>query len=68
MSGDGYLCSTRRLGEKILVGDGIEILITKIRMNQVVVCVKAPGLEIRRPTKEQDALDREEWFRRRTED
>lgn len=63
----GFFCTKRKLGERILIGDGIEIVVQEITGKQVKLCVKAVGLKIDRPSKDQDAVDREAWFKRKTE-
>ena len=38
----GYLVISRKVGDRILVGDDVEILIAEISENKVDVAVKAP--------------------------
>lgn len=39
---DGYLTLTRRLDEKILIGNDIEIVVAAIRRDKVRLAIKAP--------------------------
>ena len=38
----GYLVISRKIGERIMIGDNIEILIADIKHKQVDVAIKAP--------------------------
>lgn len=38
-----YLCLSRKVNESICIGEGIEVLVTKIRGDRVWLGVKAPA-------------------------
>jgi carbon storage regulator len=38
----GYLVLTRSVGQKIIIGDDIEVTITGVKCNQARIAVKAP--------------------------
>ena len=42
MAKNGYLSLTRRVNEKIRVGDDIEILVARIEPGQVHIAIRAP--------------------------
>lgn len=45
----GYLVVSRKIGERILIGDDIEILISDINRTHVDVAIKAPkNIQIKR--------------------
>jgi sRNA-binding carbon storage regulator CsrA len=55
----------RRRGERISIGDDIEIYVSRISNTQVGLAIKAIGHKIVRPTKEQDERDRGAWIERK---
>lgn len=49
----------RHVGEKILIGEGIVVRVSKIEGKRVIVYVETPGdIEIQRPSKDEDRKDR----------
>lgn len=44
----GYLTLSRRLGERIFIGDDIEILVARCNHEKVRLAIKAPGMRIDR--------------------
>ena len=49
----------RHVGQRILIGDSIVVRVSKIEGKRVVVYVETPGdIEIQRPSKEEDLMDR----------
>jgi carbon storage regulator CsrA len=58
----------RMAGERVLIGDSIEVEIHEVKGREVQLAIYAPStIRINRPSKEMDRVDRDYWATRNME-
>lgn len=63
--GKGFLCIKRYPGQRVLMDKGVEIAVGEVRGESVQLCIRAEGVAVRWPDKEQDKRDRVAYRERR---